>query len=337
MSYVPRKITYSEAINEALREEMRRDKSVYVFGQGVPSGALGGVMKGLIDEFGPMRVLDSPISESGEVGSGIGAAMTGMRPIVCIEFGDFALCAFDAIVTETGKYRYLSGGELRLPLVIRIGGCGASEGIMPWGPHDSVCPEASFMHYPGLKIAIPSTPYDAKGLMKTAIRDDNPVLFFEHKMLYDVKGAVSKEDYTIPFGVADIKNEGEDVTIFAYHRMLYKVLDAAKKLEEQGVSVEVIDPRTLIPLDKKTIIESIKKTGRLIVVEEGCKTLGVSAEISAIVAEEAFDSLKAPIKRIANPDTPIPSSLAIDKYVIPQVEDIVRSAKEILAYKQPCK
>jgi pyruvate/2-oxoglutarate/acetoin dehydrogenase E1 component len=189
------------------------------------------------------------------------------------------------------------------------------------------------MHYPGLKMAIPSTPYDAKGLMKTAVREQNPVLFFEHKMLYDVKGVVPKEDYVVPFGVADVKRKGDDVTVFAYQRMLYKALDAAKELAKHHIEIEIIDPRTLVPLDKNALISSIKKTGRLVVVEEGCKTLGVGAEIAALISDEGFDYLEAPIKRVANPNVPIPSSLAIDKYVIPQVDDIVSSVKEVYNHK----
>jgi pyruvate dehydrogenase E1 component beta subunit len=323
-----RELTYRDALREALREEMLRDKTVFLMGEDIGrywSGAFK-VTKGLAEEFGDERVRDTPISESAIIGVGVGAAITGMRPVAEIMFGDLSTLAMDQICNQAAKICYMFGGQAKVPLVIRTP-FGAGVNV---ASHHSQSLEAWFMHTPGLLVAVPSTPYDAKGLLKTAIRGSNPVMFFEHKLLYPIKGEVPEEEYTIPFGVADVKLEGEDVTIFATLYMVHKALKAAQELRKQGVSVEVIDPRTLVPLDKQAIIESVKKTGRIVIVTEDCKTAGVSAEIAAIVAEEALDYLDAPIKRVAEPDTPIPFSPPLEQYVIPNEKTIIKAVKEVL-------
>jgi pyruvate dehydrogenase E1 component beta subunit len=249
-----------------------------------------------------------------------------MRPIAEIMFGDLTALAMDQIANQAAKIRYMFGGQVKCPLVIRTP-FGAGVNI---AAHHSQSLEAWFMHVPGLYVAVPSTPYDAKGLLKSAIRDNNPVIFCEHKLLYPIEGEVPEEEYTIPFGLADIKRQGEDVTIVATLYMVHKALEAANALEKEGVSVEVVDPRTLTPLDKQTIINSVKKTGRIVIVSEDCKTAGVSAEIAAIIAEEAIDYLDAPIKRVAEPDTPIPFSPSLERYVIPDEKAIIKAVREIV-------
>ncbi|MEM3731238.1 MAG: alpha-ketoacid dehydrogenase subunit beta [Candidatus Bathyarchaeia archaeon] len=323
-----RKITYREALREALREEMRRDSTVFLLGEDIGKywGGAFKVTEGLAEEFGEERVRDTPISESAIIGAGVGAAITGMRPVAEIMFGDLTALAMDQIANQAAKIRYMFGGQAKCPLVIRTP-FGAGVNI---AAHHSQSLEAWFMHVPGLYVAVPSTPYDAKGLLKTAIRGNNPVIFCEHKLLYPIEGEVPEEDYTIPFGVADVKRDGEDVTVVATLFMVHKALNAAKTLEGEGISVEVVDPRTLAPLDKQAIIKSVKKTGRLVIVTEDCKTAGVSAEISAIVAEEAIDYLDAPIKRVAEPDTPIPFSPPLEEYVIPNEKTIIKAIKEIV-------
>ncbi|MGQ9529848.1 MAG: alpha-ketoacid dehydrogenase subunit beta [Candidatus Bathycorpusculaceae bacterium] len=323
-----RKITYREALREALREEMRRDSTVFLLGEDIGKywGGAFKVTEGLAEEFGDERVRDTPISESAIIGVGVGAAITGMHPVAEIMFGDLTALAMDQIANQAAKIRYMFGGQMKCPLVIRTP-FGAGVNI---AAHHSQSLEAWFMHVPGLYVAVPSTPYDAKGLLKTAIRGKNPVLFCEHKLLYPLIGEVPEEDYTIPFGLADVKREGKDVTIVATLYMVHKALNAAEKLEKEGISVEVIDPRTLTPLDKQTIIKSVKKTGRLVIVTEDCKTAGVSAEISAMVTEEAIDYLDAPIKRVAEPDTPIPFSPPLEQYVIPNEKAIVKAVKEVV-------
>jgi pyruvate dehydrogenase E1 component beta subunit len=323
-----REIAYRDALNEALFEEMRRDKTVFLLGEDIGrywEGAFK-VTKGLAKEFGDERVRDTPISESAIVGTAVGAAMTGMRPVAEIMFGDLTALAMDQIANQAAKIRYMFGGQAKSPLVIRT----PFGGGVNIATHHSQSLEAWFMHVPGLHVAAPSTPYDAKGLLKSAIRGDNPVVFCEHKLLYPVKGPVPEEDYTVPFGVADIKREGRDVTVVATMFMVHKALEAAKTLEKEGVSVEVVDPRTLVPLDKGAIIGSVKKTGHIVIVSEDCKTAGVTAEIAAVVAEEAVDYLDAPIKRVAEPDTPIPFSPPLEKYVIPDEKSIIRAVKEIV-------
>jgi len=323
-----REISYREALNEALREEMLRDKTVFLLGEDIGKYWEGAfkVTKNLAKEFGDERVRDTPISESAIIGVAAGAAITGMRPVAEIMFGDLTALAMDQIANQAAKLRYMFGGQTKVPLVIRTP-FGAGVNI---ASHHSQSLEAWFMHTSGLKVAMPSTPFDAKGLLKTAIRDDNPVMFFEHKLLYPIKGLVPEEEYTVPFGVADVKREGKDVTIVATLYMVHKALAAAKELGEQRIEAEVIDPRTIAPLDKKAIINSVKKTGKLVIVSEDCKTAGISAEIAALVAEEALDYLDAPIKRVAEPDTPIPFSPPLEQFVIPNEKNIIKAVKEIV-------
>jgi len=321
-----KEITVRDALREALREEMKRDKTVFLLGEDIGRywGGAFGVTKGLAEEFGDERVRDTPISESAIIGVGVGAAITGMRPVAEIMFGDLSALAMDQICNQAAKIRYMFGGQVKVPLVIRTP-FGAGVNI---ASHHSQSLEAWFMHTPGLYVAVPSTPYDAKGLLKTAIRGNNPVFFVEHKLLYPVKGLIPEEDYTVPFGVADVKREGADVTIFATLYMVHKALAAAKRLKKGGVSAEVVDPRTLSPLDKSTVMKSVKKTGRIVIVTEDSKTAGVSAEIAAMVAEEALDYLDAPIKRVAEPDTPIPFSPPLEQFVIPDEKRIINAVKE---------
>jgi pyruvate dehydrogenase E1 component beta subunit len=323
-----RKITYREALREALREEMRRDPTVFLLGEDIGKywGGAFKVTEGLAEEFGEERVRDTPISESAIIGAGVGAAITGMRPVAEIMFGDLTALAMDQIANQAAKIRYMFGGQAKCPLVIRTP-FGAGVNI---ASHHSQSLEAWFMHVPGLYVAVPSTSYDAKGLLKSAIRGNNPVMFCEHKLLYPIEGEVPEEEYTIPFGLADVKREGEDVTIVATLYMVHKALSAAETLQKEGISVEVVDPRTLTPLDKQTIINSVKKTGRIVIVSEDCKTAGVSAEIAAIIAEEAIDYLDAPIRRVAEPDTPIPFSPPLEQYVIPDEKAIIKAVKEVV-------
>jgi len=324
-----KELTYVQALNEALREEMQRDERVFLIGEDIGPHWEGAfkVTKGLANEFGVERVIDTPISESCIVGAAVGAAMTGMRPVAEIMFGDLLALAMDQIINQAAKIHYMFGGQLGVPLVIRAPfGIGRS-----MAAHHSQSLEALFMHIPGLKIAVPSTAYDAKGLLKTAIRDDDPVMFFEHKICYPTKSPIPEEEYLIPFGEADFKREGEDLTLVATSWMVHKALNVADQLADNGIDIEIIDPRTLVPLDKETILQSVKKTGRLLIVEEDCKTCGIGAEISAIVAEEAIDYLESPIIRIAEPDTPIPFSPILENYVIPDEEAITKGVEKILS------
>ncbi|MEM3678091.1 MAG: alpha-ketoacid dehydrogenase subunit beta [Candidatus Bathyarchaeia archaeon] len=322
-----REITYREALREALIEEMRRDERVFLLGEDIgPYGGAFQVTQGLIEEFGPERVRDTPISESAIVGTAVGAAMTGMRPVAEIMFGDLTALAMDQICNQAAKIRYMFGGQANVPMVLRT----PFGGGVNIAAHHSQSLEAWFMHTPGLEVATPSTPYDAKGLLKTAIRRDNPVIFCEHKVLYPKKGPVPEEEYTIPFGAADVKREGGDITVIATLNMVHKALAAADRLAEDGVDAEVIDPRTLVPLDRKTIAESVMKTHKVVIVTEDCKTGGVSAELMAVVMEEAFDYLDAPIKRVAGTDTPIPFSPPLEGFVIPDEDRIIRAVREIV-------
>ena len=336
--------TLAQALRQALIEEMRRDDSVVLLGEDI--GVLGGaytVTAGLLEMFGEERVRDTPVSEAGIVGAAVGAAMTGLRPVVEIQFNDFLTCAMDPICNQAAKLRFMMGGQVKMPLVIR-----APVGASGRAAQHSQSLEAWFMHTPGLKVVMPSTPYDAKGLLKTAIRDDNPVLFFEHKLLYGARSPGGKaqtavgnlteayrpapeEDYTIPFGVADIKRPGRDITIVGTGFMVHQALQAARVLEKEGVDAEVIDPRTLVPLDRDAILRSIEKTSRLVIVSEDVMTCGVAAEISALVAEYGIFSLDAPIKRISVPDTPIPFAPVMERAVIPQVERITGVVKALLS------
>lgn len=323
-----REITFREALKEALREEMRRDESVFLLGEDIGRdwGGAFGVTKGLAEEFGDERVRDTPISENAIIGAAVGAAITGMRPVAEIMFGDLTALAMDQICNQAAKIHYMFGGQAKAPLVVRT----PFGGGVNIASHHSQSLEAWFMHVPGLHVAVPSTPYDAKGLLKTAIRGSNPVVFCEHKLLYPLQGSVPEEEFSVPFGVAEVKHEGDDVTVFATMFMVHKALRAAETLQREGVSVEVIDPRTLAPLDKQTLLGSVRKTGRIVIVSEDVKTAGVSAEIAAIVAEEALDYLDAPVKRVAEPDTPIPFSPPLEQFVIPDEKRIIAAVKEVI-------
>ncbi|MCW5879028.1 MAG: alpha-ketoacid dehydrogenase subunit beta [Anaerolineales bacterium] len=321
-----RVLTMGEAIREALAEELRRDPTVFVMGEDVAeAGTAFKVLLGLVDEFGPERVIDSPISEPGITGLGVGAAMTGMRPVIDIMFGDFITLTMDQMVNQAAKIHYMSGGKLKVPMVLRTT-MGASRRS---AAQHSQSLHAWFSHVPGLKVVVPSTPYDAKGLLKTAIRDDNPVAFFEDKMMYQLKGEVPEEEYTIPFGVADIKRPGTDITIVATSSMVQVSLAAAEMLAEIGIEAEVVDPRTTFPLDKEAIIESAKKTSRAIVVDEGYQRYGVTAEIASVIADGAFYYLDAPVKRIGAMDVPIPFSPALEDLTVPTADSVVETAKAL--------
>ena len=322
-----REITYAEAIAETLRTEMRLDPRVFVMGEDV--GRFGGIFggtRGLLQEFGPERVRDTPISEAALIGAGVGAALTGMRPMVEIQFVDFTACAMDQIVNQAAKIRFMLGGKANVPLVIRTP---YGSGLKLASQHSQSL-EAWFVHTPGLLVAMPSTPYDVKGLLVTALRDPNPVVFLEHKLLYPTRGPVPEEQYTIPFGRAEIKRAGTDVTIVATGLMVSKSLAAADLLAAEGIGAEVVDPRTLVPLDKATIIESVKKTGRLVVVHEAVKRCGFGAEIAGIIAEEAFDYLDGPIKRVAGRNVPIAFNEVLEKKAVPDVEDIATAARSLV-------
>lgn len=317
--------TYSQAINDALAEEMRRDENVILYGQDV--AVWGGIFKvtdGLLEKFGPDRVFDTPISESVMVGAGVGAASMGLRPVVELQFADFVITAGDEIFFKAGMWRYMHGGAHTIPLVVR-----APSGGSGFGPEHSACPEAFIMHAPGLLCAVPSTPADAKALLKQAIRLDNPVIYFEHKLLYQMRGEVPDGEVLTPFGKAVVRREGEAVTIVAWQDMLRRSLAAAERLSQEGIEVEIVDPRTLNPFDRETIIESVKKTGACMVVEEAYRTLGVGAEIGALLVEEALPYLDKPFKRLAIPDVPIPTSQHLVDAIVPSVDDIYRAVKEI--------
>ena len=326
-----KKVTFIEAITEALAEEMERDERVFLIGEDI--GAYGGVFKatkGLYEKFGPMRVIDSPISEAFIAGGSVGAALMGMRAVPEIQFADFITPAIDQIIPQAAKLRYRSGGSYKVPIVFRVC-CGGGIG---GGLYHSQSNEAWFVDQPGLKVLFPSTPYDAKGLLKAAIRDENPVIYFEHKKLYrSIKQDIPEEDYTVPIGKAEVRTKGENVTIITYGLMVHYSLEASEKLSKEGISVEVIDLRTLLPLDKETILESVKKTGKAVVVHEANKTGGVGAEISAIIAEEAFEYLDAPIARVAGPDVPaIPFAPPMEDFFMVNPEKIANAVRKITAY-----
>ena len=319
-------LTYAQAIAEAQAEEMARDESIFVIGEDI--GRLGGAFGatvGLRERFGPRRVIDAPVSETAIVGVVIGAAFAGMRPIAEVQYIDF-LAYMDPLINHAAKFRYISGGNVRLPIVVRLPN-GAKGGNA--APHSQAL-EAWFMHVPGLRVVMPSTPYDAKGLLKTAIRDDNPVVFIEDKMAYYAQGEIPEEEYTIPLGQADIKRRGKDVTIVALGYMVSRALRAARQIEKEGVESEVIDPRTLNPLDIKTIVESVKQTGHLVIVHQACRTGGVGAEIATQVTEQSFDYLDAPIRRVAGLDTPVPYCTKLENLVYPNVDDIVKAVRKVL-------
>ena len=322
-----RKILFREAIQEALREEMNRDPNVFVMGEDV--GLYGGAYsatRGLFEEFGPDRVRDTPISEATIGGSAVGAAMCGLRPVAEIMYVDFTPLAMDQIANQGAKNRYMFGGKTTVPMVIRTEG-GAGRSI---AAHHSQSLEALWVHFPGIYVVMPSTPYDAKGLLKAAIRDDNPVMFIEHKMLYGVEGYVPDEDYIIPFGVADVKREGSDVTVITYSRMVHLALEAAEQLAEEGIGVEVIDLRTLKPLDMETVAASVKKTGRVVGVTEACKTGSFISELATRIQEELFDWLDAPVVRVCAADVPVPMSEPLEDAAIPSVEAIVAGIRQAL-------
>ena len=320
--------TYAQAIRDVIAEEMRHDEKVFIIGEDIAKqGGIFGCTKGLLDEFGSMRVRNTPISEAGFVGAGVGAACAGMRPIVELMYMDFTYVSMDQILNQAAKIRYMFGGNATLSLVIR-GQQGVGRGNA--GTH-SQSVEAFFMHIPGLKVAMPATPADAAGLLRTAIRDNNPVMFFEHKALYTSKGEVPDDtEFCVPFGKANVAREGKDVTIIGTLLYLSKALSAADKLAKEGIDAEVIDPRTLVPLDKETLINSVKKTGRAVVVHEAHKTGGVGAEIAAMITEEAFKYLDAAIYRLGAKQCTLPFNLALENAVVPQEEDIIKAVKSVL-------
>ena len=323
-----KEIRYIRAVTEALREEMARDENTFIIGEDVGAGdGAFSATRGLLQEFGERRIKDAPISESAFVGLAFGAAMTGLRPIVEIMFMDFLTVCMDQIVNEIAKARYMFGGQFKVPLTIRTpaGAVGSA------GPQHSQCLEAWFAHVPGLKVVMPSTVYDVKGLLKSSIRDDNPVLFIEHKGLYALKEEIPEEEYSIPLGQADIKREGSDITVVATARMVHKAMTAADRLAADGISLEIVDPRTISPLDKETILNSVKKTGRVVIAQEAVKTGGFGSEIAAIIAEEALDYLDAPVKRVGAPFAPMPFSKPMEKFCLPNSEDIIRAVKEIIS------
>jgi pyruvate/2-oxoglutarate/acetoin dehydrogenase E1 component len=320
-------MTFAQALNHAHKLEMQRDANIYVAGEDVGVyGGIFGVTGGLLDQFGDKRVRDTPITESAIVGTAVGAAAAGLRPVIELMFVDFIGVALDQLYNQAAKMKYMFGGKAKLPITLRTT-CGAGMGA---AAQHSQCLEAWFMHIPGLKVVMPSTPYDAKGLLISAIRDDNPVVFIEHKMLYGTQGEVPEDSYVVPLGKADIKREGKDTTVVATAMMVGRALSAAEKLAADGISLEVVDPRTLSPLDEETILNSVKKTHRLLIVHEEVKFAGSGAEIAAMVAEKAFDYLDAPIVRVGAPFTPVPFSPALEQEFIPSEEKIIQAAKKMM-------
>ncbi len=323
-------ITLLEAIRQGIWEEMERDSSVFVLGEDV--GIYGGAFKlteGFIEKFGAERVIDTPISESAIVGAACGAAMMGMRPVAEMQFIDFISCCFDVLTNYAAKSRYRQG--VGIPIVVR-GPCG---GGVHGGPFHSQNVEAFFLNTPGLKMVEPSTPYDAKGLIKAAIRDDDPVLFFEHKLLYrnpKIKQDVPEEDYIVPIGKAAIRREGRDITVVTYGAMVYTAMDAAERLEEEGIEMEVIDLRTLQPFDREAVIESVKKTSKVIILHEATRTGGMAGELTAVINEEAFEHLDGPVMRVTAIDTPVPYAPPLEEYFLPQVDDVLKAARSLARY-----
>jgi pyruvate/2-oxoglutarate/acetoin dehydrogenase E1 component len=323
-----REITYLEAVREVLWQEMERDDRVFIIGEdvGVYGGAFG-VTRGMIEEFGPERVIDTPISEYGIAGAITGAALTGMRPVGEIMFMDFTTLAMEQLVNQAAKMRFMFGGMIEVPFVLR---CPAGSGTGAAAQHSQSL-ENWFVHVPGLKVVMPSTPYDAKGLLLASIRDPNPIIFVEHKLLYKTKGPVPEEPYTIPLGKADVKRQGRDLTIVATSIMVQRALEAAEQLAEEGIDVEVVDPRTLKPLDEETVVQSVIKTGRVLIVHEACKTGGYGGELAAVIAgSEAFDYLDTPIVRLAGRDIPIPYNRTLEYHTVPQVENIVEVGRDMV-------
>ena len=321
-------MTYLQAVGAALQEEMRRDDKIVMFGEDIAQfGNIFGVTRGMLEEFGPQRIRNTPISETAIIGTALGAAVTGLRPVAELMYADFTMVAFSEIFHCVAKWRFMHGAAYKVPLVIRCA-MGSSFGA---GAEHSNCVESLFMHSPGLTIISPTTPYDAKGLLKSAIRSDNPILFCEHKQLYQPKGEVPEGDYTIPIGVADVKKPGKDVTVIAVGLMVSRALEAAQQLEKEGISVEVIDPRTLVPFDKETVFNSLRKTHHAVIVEESNKTAGIGAELAAMIQEEMYDELDGPVGRVAALDVPIPYNIALEKYVIPDAARIAEAVRAQLA------
>ncbi len=319
-----REIMLREALNEALREEMHRDPGVFLLGEGI--GERGGSYKvtvGLLDEFGPKRVIDTPISEASFTGAGVGAAITGMRPVVEILFVDFSLLALDQVANQAAKFRFMTGDVGRVPMVFRTQG-GVGNGL---AAQHSQSLEAVYYHIPGLKLVMPSTPYDAKGLLKSAIRDDDPVVFIEHKLLYMEEGPVPEDDYVIPLGKGDIKRPGADATLIAWSGMVPKCLSAAERLAEEGIDVEVVDPRTLVPMDTDLILDSVRKTEHVVIAQEAVRRGGVASDIASVIQQEAFDYLDGPVEIVAGENTPIPFNLTLESACVPQEDDIVAAVK----------
>jgi 2-oxoisovalerate dehydrogenase E1 component beta subunit len=321
-------MTYLQAISDGLRQEMRRDKRVFVIGEDI--GVYGGAFKvtqGFQEEFGPWRVIDAPLSETAIVGGCTGAAIMGMRPVAEMQFADFISCAWDHLVTVAAKQRYRAGTPV--PITVRLPSGGGFSG----GPFHSQNPESSFAHIPGLKVVCPATPADAKGLLIEAIQDPNPVLYFEHKHLYRrIKDEVPDERYTVPFGEARVHREGDDLSVITWGAMVYTADEAAQKLEEEGISVEILDLRTLAPWDKEAVLRSVEKTSKALVLHEDTLTGGFGAEIAATIAQEAFENLDAPVRRVAAPDTPVPFAPVLEKAFIPQVDDVIAAVKELAEY-----
>ncbi len=323
-------VSYCVALNEALAEEMRRDPAVFIMGAGVAErGGSFKVTRGLLAEFGKRRVIDTPLCEASFTGAGIGAALTGMRPVVEILFIDFAMLVMDQIVNQAAKVRFMTGEQCRVPLVLRTQG-GAGNGL---AAHHSQSLEALFYHIPGLKVVMPSTPADAKGLLKSSIRDDSPVIFIEHKLLYMAKGPVPDTDnFLIPLGQGDIKRAGRDITLIAWSNMVPRSLAAARKLATEGIEVEVVDPRSLVPLDKELMLESVRRTEHVVIVQEAVRRGGVASDLASIIQAEAFDYLDAPIEILAGLNTPVPFSASLENACVPQEDDIIRAVKRVLNY-----
>lgn len=325
-----RELTFREAVVEALDIALQKDPKVFLLGEDI--GYYGGLFQatqGLMNKYGEDRVMDSPISESAIIGAGIGSAIVGMRPIVEIMNIDFIPVCMDQLVNQAAKMRYMFGGKMKIPLVVRTT-CGAGRG---GAAHHAQATHAVFLHFPGLKIVTPATPHDVKGLLFTAIEDENPVLFVEDKMMYNMKGEVPEGYYTVPFGQAAVRHEGKDVTIVATLRMVHKALTVAKEMEEEGIGIEVIDPRTLCPLDKETIINSFKKTGKMVIVDEGNRVLNFGSEVASIIAEEAVGYIQAPILKVTAPHVPVPYSPVLEKeFYIPNEEGIRKAVHKVLEY-----
>ena len=323
-----REITFSQALNEALREEMIRDKKVFLMGEdiGLHGGAFG-VTKNLVKEFGSERVKNSPLSEAGIAGIAVGAALLDMKPVVEFMFVDFTTIAMDQIINQAAKIRYMTGGQAKVPAVFRTQG-GAGTGS---AAQHSQSLENLFCYIPGLTVVMPSTPYNAKGLLKSSIRNPNPVVFIEHKLLYAKKGNVPEEEYLLPLGKANLMKRGQDITFISYSRMVHVALDAAEQLAQEGIDAEVVDLQTLAPIDKETIFQSVQKTGKCLTIEEDCKSSGFGAEVAALIGEECFDYLDAPVRRIAAADVPVPFAASLEFEALPDVDRIIRTTKMMIS------